>query len=730
MYGLRSWKYRLQEEKSLNILWAKHNHHKILMLLIQDDESQIFSLNQKAFSTKQISRPLSTYYGDLMEIFQELDHRNKTKMKDPDDVITYRRSVERLRVHIFLNGLDAEFEQIQGEILRKDPILDLEEAYAYVRRDAVRKATLNNEIGASHAESSAMMAREWWDPAKAPRKQNSKPNTHALVAVAEHPSTKTMTSPTTKEEYVEEHPSPLTNEESANGTSSSVNGEGSIILTENINLDSDIQTRKTIGYGNRRGKLYYLDLTPASCHQDSGRDKVAQAFSMNKSAANFESTTNSEIWLWHKRLGHSSFGYLKKLMLKLFAQLPDTEFKCDMYGVQQTLAPLMVLRSDNGGEFINQELKQYLINYGIVHQTSCPYTSQQNGVAEPFVHLHKPLRNKLEPQALKCTFVSYAQHQKGYRCYHPPTQKLYITLGVVFHENIMYYSDIEPSNQEHNKDGNNEENIEAEPQQTTGIKENQIEVLQQETQEAITDSRWKEAMNEEMRSPQKNSIWEVVELPAGKVAKINTVRILLSLAVNLDWPLYQLYVKNAFLHGDLQEEVYMELPPGCIMQIKGSTKFMHSPSEEHMKVVTRILRYLKSSLGKGILFKNGDNLKIDGYTDADWAGSIQDRRSTSGYFTFVGGNLELRVEQISPMRLFCDSKAACDIAYNFVQHDRTKHVEVDRHFIKEKLEAKIIEVPHIRSQDQLADVLTKAVSSQVFHASLDKLDMNDIYAPI
>jgi hypothetical protein len=123
------------------------------------DESQLFSLNQKAFSTKQMGRPLSTYYGDLMEIFQELDHRDRTEMKDLDDVITYRRSVERLRVHIFLNGLDAEFEQIQGEILRKDPVLDLEEAHAYVRRDVVRRATLNNETGAGHAESSAMMAR-------------------------------------------------------------------------------------------------------------------------------------------------------------------------------------------------------------------------------------------------------------------------------------------------------------------------------------------------------------------------------------------------------------------------------------------------------------------------------------------------------------------------------------------------------------------------------------------
>jgi hypothetical protein len=75
------------------------------------DETQLFSLNQKAFSLKQMGRLLSIYYGDLVEIFQELDHRDRTIMKDPDDVITYRKSVERLRVHIFLNGLDAEFEK-------------------------------------------------------------------------------------------------------------------------------------------------------------------------------------------------------------------------------------------------------------------------------------------------------------------------------------------------------------------------------------------------------------------------------------------------------------------------------------------------------------------------------------------------------------------------------------------------------------------------------------------
>ena len=78
--------------------------------------------------------------------------------------------------------------------------------------------------------------------------------------------------------------------------------------------------------------------------------------------------------------------------------------------------------------------------------------------------------------------------------------------------------------------------------------------------------------------------------------------------------------------------------------------------------------------------------------------------------------------------MFCDNKATCDIAHNLVQHDHTKHVEVDRFFIKEKLDDKIMELPKIRSEYQLADILTKTVSSQVFSKFLDKLGMCDIYA--
>jgi hypothetical protein len=79
--------------------------------------------------------------------------------------------------------------------------------------------------------------------------------------------------------------------------------------------------------------------------------------------------------------------------------------------------------------------------------------------------------------------------------------------------------------------------------------------------------------------------------------------------------------------------------PDITYAVNVVSQFMHDPRKAHMDAVERILRYLKSNPGKGILFSNHGNLKVEGYTDADWAGSKNDKRSTSGYFTFVGGIL-------------------------------------------------------------------------------------------
>lgn len=196
-------------------------------------------------------------------------------------------------------------------------------------------------------------------------------------------------------------------------------------------------------------------------------------------------------------------------------------------------------------------------------------------------------------------------------------------------------------------------------------------------------------------------------------------------------------------------------------------QFMNNPNEEHMEAVFRILRYLKMTPGKGIFFKKTSSRDIEIFTDADWVGSTSDRRSTSGYCTYVWGNLatwqskkqsvvsrsnaeaefraiahgicegiwlrrlleELGVSNKKTMKMFCDNQSAISIARNPVHHDRTKHVEIDRHFIKEKIEGGIIELLHVPTSLQTADILTKALPRSNFDNLCSKLGLINIYNP-
>ncbi|WVY93108.1 hypothetical protein V8G54_032196 [Vigna mungo] len=577
------------------------------------DELQVFTLNQKAFTAKQNGRPLSEYYGELMEIFQELDHRDKVVMKDPEDVTAYKKSIGRLRVHIFLAGLDGEFEQIRGEILCKERVPELENSYALIRREAKRQTTLkgnhpkaNSNIDKSkfkythcnqqgHTKNRCFELNgypEWWDHSRDQRRKNpaaavveaknideaSKDSTTLMAIrgnggefyvpitnstwIIDSGATDHMTFDSRQISTMKPSSKELIS--TANGDTASVIGKGSLTLTNNFTLDyvlvvpyleynllSDIKTRQTIGYGVKQGRLYYLDLVS----KDSR--KLESALTVKSSTKQKEET---KIWLWHRHLGHASFSYLKKLFPLLFAKIDISVFHCDVceqakshhfyskrisrcfvtfindctrmtwlwlmkskgevnlifqkfYKMIETQynAKVQVLRSDNGGEYQSLDLKRYLEVHGIIHQTTCPNTPQQNGVAErknrhllevvrsllleahmplsywgealtmetyvinripsssnefqtplqtllnkvvalgstdlpprvfgcvAFVHIQKN-PNKLTPRALRCVFLGYAIHQKGYRCYHPPTKRMLISMDVVFHEQIMYVS--------------------------------------------------------------------------------------------------------------------------------------------------------------------------------------------------------------------------------------------------------------------------------------------------
>ena len=90
---------------------------------------------------------------------------------------------------------------------------------------------------------------------------------------------------------------------------------------------------------------------------------------------------------------------------------------------------------------------------------------------------------------------------------------------------------------------------------------------------------------------------------------------------------------------------------------------------------------------------------------------------------------DLRISVQDTVKLWCDNQSAISIAHNPVQHDRTKHIEIDRHFIKEKLETGLIHLPYVPSKEQVLDILTKGLPVKRFEDLVSKLGMCDIHSP-
>ncbi|RVX06713.1 Retrovirus-related Pol polyprotein from transposon RE2 [Vitis vinifera] len=139
------------------------------------------------------------------------------------------------------------------------------------------------------------------------------------------------------------------------------------------------------------------------------------------------------------------------------------------------------------------------------------------------------------------------------------------------------------------------------------------------------------------------------------------------------------------------------------------SQFLQSPCDSHWDAVIRILRYIKSTPGQGVLYENRGHTQVVGYTDADWADSPTDRSSTSGYCVLL--------------------EAALHIASNPVFHERTKHIEVDCHFIREKIASGCVATSFVNSNDQLADIFTKSLRGPRINNIYNKLGAYDVYAP-
>jgi hypothetical protein len=179
---------------------------------------------------------------------------------------------------------------------------------------------------------------------------------------------------------------------------------------------------------------------------------------------------------------------------------------------------------------------------------------------------------------------------------------------------------------------------------------------------------------------------------------------------------------------------------------------MHAPREPHLSAVKRILRYLRGTLDHGLLLRPSSPSELVVYTDANWAGCPDTRKSTSGFAFFLGCNLvswsskrqttvsrssaeaeyravangvaeacwlrQLLLELHCPLTrstlVYCDNVSAVYLSTNPVQHQRTKHVEIDLHFVRERVAVGDVRVLHVPTTSQFADIFTKGLPTSVF----------------
>lgn len=182
------------------------------------------------------------------------------------------------------------------------------------------------------------------------------------------------------------------------------------------------------------------------------------------------------------------------------------------------------------------------------------------------------------------------------------------------------------------------------------------------------------------------------------------------------------------------------------------SRFANQPTSQHWEGVKRILRFLKASINHGISFSGRNKLELVGFCDSDYAGDLDNRRSTSGYVFLLGGGaitwksqrqrsvalstteaeyvsaslaareavwlrsllMSMGVISDEPTKIYCDNQSALRLIRNPEFHQRSKHIDIKHHYVRERQAEGTVEVSYISSEDQLADYLTKPLSAERF----------------
>eukprot|EP00253_Pinus_taeda_P010042 PITA_10042 len=203
--------------------------------------------------------------------------------------------------------------------------------------------------------------------------------------------------------------------------------------------------------------------------------------------------------------------------------------------------------------------------------------------------------------------------------------------------------------------------------------------------------------------------------------------------------------------------------PDIMHAVSLISRFMERPKEAHWQAAKRILRYVKSTIRFGILYTVSECSNLIGYTDSDWDGRVDDRKSTSDYVFHMGSGAiswaskkqpivalstaeaeyvaatvatcqavwmrrmlrSLCQEQTKGTVIFCDNSSTIALSKNSVFHKRTKHIDTRFHYIRLLVNNGEIVLKHCKTQEQVADILTKPLGQKSFEFLRKCLGMTD-----
>nr|KYP59462.1 Copia protein [Cajanus cajan] len=179
--------------------------------------------------------------------------------------------------------------------------------------------------------------------------------------------------------------------------------------------------------------------------------------------------------------------------------------------------------------------------------------------------------------------------------------------------------------------------------------------------------------------------------------------------------------------------------PDLAFAVGKLSQFMHQPNNAHFQAARKVLRYVKATPTKGLFFPSSSDLKLTVSWKSKKQNVVSRSSSEAEYRALALGVCEaqwlhklltdFQLQDLIPISLFCDNQSALYIAANPVFHERTKHVEIDCHTVRDQVQAGFIHLAPITSSGQLADILTKPLLPKMFQDFVCKLGLSNFTTP-